>query len=837
MTFNEIRTDGKIRPIDIGNKNPEFSWNFCSENFSEQKSYKIIVRKDSDEGEIVWDSKIIEGNDCLFIKYDGNPLVSSTVYFVTVSLGLENGETIEGKTFFETALLSNDDWGGGFIGTTLNYVGNSSIVRKVYPIKEKSIKRVRAYVVGLGYHELFINGIKADDSLYNPSVSDYNKKLFYKTYDLTKLFKAGDNCFALELGYGWYGNKVARVKLFVEYEDGEIYTDVTASDGYWWVTGGAYETASIYGGEIYNANKWADKGLWKYADYKPYFNNGWMCALYQLAPSVPLVADYLEPIKVLDKYPLKNVKKINGNTSVYDFGANIAGRVRITVKGKKNSKIILKYAEDIKENGEANQLNLRSADAKDEYILKGEGEETFFQRFTYHGFRYVQIETVGKVKVLFATAEHIHNSVKQTGKFDCSNESLNALHQNVLRTEKNNLFSFMTDCPQRDERIPWLNDLTTRLYQNVHNFDMLALYKKTLEDIEETMDETGAVADTAPYIAGFRPADPVSASYLILGIFCYRYYGNKSVLYKHYDGFRKWVNCLINHMENGLLTLAYYSDWVLPNCYVEETPDKVFVSSVFLYWQMNMLSFIAGLIGNEKDKKEYKERAEELKQNINEKYYDKEKKAYIPERQGMIALSLGIGIVPEEDKDLAVKNLLDSIRAHGNHCACGNQSYRHLFYTLCEIGESKTAIDILTNKEYPGWGYMLESGATTMWERWEKEMQLEMHSFDHPMFTAFDGIFYRYFAGIQVEEDAFGCDKITISPAFNCGLEYVNCSFETVRGNIVSNWEKQGDEFKLIIEIPPTVKAKIQIDGYKAKETIEEVYTGGKYQFTFIACK
>ena len=832
MKIKNIKTENRLTPFDIGCKNPIFSWQFEEEEFENQSSYRIVVSSKPDMKGDMWDSGEVFEPNLTFAEYRGMPLKSFFVYYVTIVIRSEKGNVATADTYFETALLFDEDWHGRFIGTNLNYTGNSTIARKLISVKQKKVLRARAYVIGIGYHVVYWNGNRPSDEVLAPSVSDYFKKVYYKTYDITPYIREGQNCFAVEIGYGWYGNKTLKAEIRIEYEDGETDCEFTSSDAQWWITGGSYFTNSVYGGEVKNANLPFSDGAWKESKIKPYFDNGWMCALYQPAPETKIEADFLEPIRVCGRYVPQTVKRFSENTYIYDFGWNIAGWVTFSVVGEQNTRIVIDYAEDIKKDGDIDKINLRSATARDEYILCGEGEERYRPEFTFHGFRYVRVRIIGNADITDIAAEHVHTDLKKTGNFVCSDVTLNRLHEVVLQTELNNIQSLMTDCPQRDERVPWLNDLTSRIFQNVHNFDMRNMYRKTCDDISATMNADGAIADTAPYIIGYRPADPVSASYILMGILSYRYYGDVAVLKSHYGNYVKWVEYLQSRCENGLLTFSYYGDWVLPKIYESEVADNVFVSSIFLYWQYKLMAEAAKILGFSQDISRFEKRAEELKKRINAKYYDFSEKDYRSSVQGMLALALGIGIVPEEDREAVFEKLVRNINAHGNHSVCGNQSYRHMFYELCENGRTDLALDILRNKDYPGWGYMLECGATTLWERWEREIKTEMNSFDHPMFTGFDAIFYRYLGGIRINDEACACNAVTLSPEFSCGLNFVHCSLDTVRGEIRCDWERKNGTIDVKIKIPPTVTAKINFGKYKCREDISGQYGCGEYCFT-----
>lgn len=809
MKIENLKTDNKISPIGIDNRFPVFSWNFSPEGYSPQKSYRITVSCESFGKTDMWDSGNVESEESIGIIYEGKPLDSSCIYYVSLTVKGEDGTVISAYSTFETGLLREDDWKGTWAGTHANFQGNTTVVRKIFEIERKDIIRARAYVLGLGYHELFINGKKIGLDVLSPSMTDYCKRMLYKTYDITNFLQYGKNCIAVELGYGWYGRKVVKIQFFVEFSDHSKYENATAYDGTWWVGGGAYKNNSIYGGEILDGALLSQKKDWKDPNVDIYLDDDFMIAFFPFVESSLYRADTLEPIRVIKEYSPVSVKKAEEGRFIYDFGFNISGWVRIKVRGSQNDSITIKFAEELSENGDLNQVNLRSAKGKDIYVLSGKGVEEYIPRFTYHGFRYAEIFIQGNVKILEAFAQYVHMDLKQTGYFECSDPYLNRLHEIVLRTELNNIHSVMTDCPQRDERIAWLNDLTPRLYQNVLNFDVSAMLAKTAIDINDTQDEAGAIADTAPFIGGIRPADPVSVSYLLCGDNAYRYYGDKSVIQNNYSSYKNWVRFLLDHSEGYIPDYEYYGDWVVADCYAET--DKRYIAAVFLCWHLLLMKKFAKLLEKEEDFQYYSELCLASSESILKTFFDEKNMCFANDTQTANALASSLGLVKEEDKEHLLARIAEDIEKKGYHCTSGNQGYRPVFYELSDAGYLPLMLKVLKNPEYPGWGYMLANGATTIWERWEKTLKAEMHSHNHPMFTAFDGIFYRNLAGIRIAEDAFACDKIIIEPNFKTQISYVNCTFKTVRGAIVCNWKKHKNKVKIHIEIPPTVSAKLHI--------------------------
>lgn len=830
LKLAKFTTEYRENPLGIVTKTPRFTWQFAQETDEKQKAYSVTVKCGN---ETVWKSGKVECSQSVNIEYQGKPLQSTNIYDVAVTVYGEKGGEDKTSGTFEMAIMNENEWVGEWSGTNANFTGESTVVRHNFPLENKEIKRGRVYLIGLGYHELYINGEKIGDAYLAPSNADPTRSIYYNTYDITpKLNANAENTLALELGYGWFGKKTFLLQMFVEYTDGTRYEDRSTLTDKWWVGGGSIIRNSVFGGETHDNMYEAAIGRWKMPDYEPDWDRGWMFAFHQLKEVGVKRADNTDPIRACDSYLPKATWKI-GYDTVYDFGQNMAGWVKLTAKGKKGTKIVMRFAEVLRSDGSIEQLNLRTATQRDEIILNGDGEEVFEPKFTYHGFRYMQLAIIGEAEIVSAIAYHVHNDVKPTGFFECSDEKLNKLHKNVCMTELNNLHSIMTDCPQRDERIGWLNDLSSRIFQNINNFDLSRMLPKLLQDFADTQEADGTIADCAPYFAGTRPADPICASYILFGIKAYQYYGDKQTLADRYDGFKAWIDYLVkNHCtEDLILPLSYYGDWVVPDIYEDTRVSGDFMSTTYLFWQFNLMAHIANVLDKPEDVKYYNDLAAKIKKSINDKWFDKEKICYANDSQTANIVPVSLGIVDPKYKNALIKRVKDDCIAKGKHNTSGNQGYRHFFYEMADAGETQLLIDVLKNPDYPGWGHMLSKDATTIWERWETTIKLEMHSFNHPMFASFDGMFYHYLAGIKIDDDACACDKITIRPHVNNELTFVNCHLDTVRGRIVSSWVKDGDKTTLTLVVPHSTTAKLDFDGVMDGKEIKKgtLVGGGTY--------
>ena len=822
LKIKRLTTEYQENPLGIDQRQPQFAWSFENTE-TKQTAYRVLVSDNIEDIQNgvgnVWDSGKTQSGACLGVLFKGKPLQSAKEYFWKVYVQDDKGDWAESAVqTFEMGLLEEKDWKGPWTSMPIQYLGGSLRFRKTLDLpKDKRIKKARAYVCGLGYHEFYVNGKKIGNEVLNPSLTVYAKRVEYVTYNFTEQLEEDKaNVIAFELGNGWYGTRELRVQLYVYFEDGTVYEDHSAPVNGWWVTGSPLIDNSIYGGEVYDARLEEKYPLnWATRDYEPTLSNGWIFSIISnSAMHGALEAQYVDPIRVKAEYPPVSVVKKSNNVYVYDVGQNLAGWAKIKVCGTRGAKVTLKFAEDLTEDGYVNQLNLRSARCSDTYVLRGDGIEEYEPKFTYHGFRYVQAELQGEVEIKELVAKHVHSDVRLAGNFTCSNDMLNQLHKNAQITELNNLHSIMTDCPQRDERFGWLNDLSARLFQTVYNCGMERFFPKFIKDIAHTQQEDGAIADTAPFYTGGRPADPVCIASLLMGVFAYQYYGNKRICEEEYAGFKGWVECLLTRSKEYIMDYYWYADWVKPECYADVKTDGFYVSTVFLYWHLKMLVKLAEIVDNAEDVKVYGEHLQRAKESICHKYFNKETANFSTGSQTENALALWLGIVPEEYAQKVADNVYADVVKRGYHSTCGNVGYRPLFYVLSDYGYTDAVVKILVNPEYPGWGFMVKNGATTVWERWEKEMQNVMHSFNHPMFGSYDAWLYAYLGGIAVDEDAYGADKIHVKPYVPADVDYVDCSFETLRGKVVSQWKKQANgTVSYHIEIPPMTSATLVIEG------------------------
>lgn len=837
-----IKCEYQKNPVGIDTQHPQFCWQLKGPGNIVQKKYRIVVadsREIADEGVgNMWDSGWVDENVSVHIVYGGKKLVSRGIYYWNVSVQTHEDNTVKSETAkFEMGLMEEADWQAAWVGSPASKGGNSLLFRKLFDCNKK-LCRARVYICGLGLYELYINGQKAGRHVLDPAWTEYQKRVLYVTYDIMEYVKDGPNVIGVFLGNGWNGSCALLCQTELYYEDGSreiFYPGCHTSK--WLLSAGPIVQNSIYDGEIYDAR--LEKPGWNTPEYDCGIRYpqgyGWTAPYYIAGPAGKKAAQMLEPIEVVDTVKPKTVTCMGKGVYVVDMGQNMAGWARIRVSGAAGTEVTMRYAEVLYEDGAVNQENLRTAMARDVYILKGDGEEEYEPRFTYHGFRYVQVSGYpGRL-----TKDHIcgcvvRSAVEQTGHFESSSPLLNQIFSNILWTESSNLYGIPTDCPQRDERHGWLNDMTVRAEESIYNYNMSRFFPKWLNDIADTQSEAGAIADTAPFKWGYRPADPVSSSYLIIPWLLYLNYGDSRVIEQNYEGMKKWEEYLGTRSENGIVTYSYYGDWAGPadenvaqglgDGAVSRTTPGILMSTGYYYLNAVLLSKMAKVLGKTEDEQYFAELAEKVKHAFHEKFYNYEKGIYASGSQAANAFALYLGIVPGSCRKKVLDHLVKEIQDRGFHLSTGNLGTKYVLDVLAENGLADTAMNLITQTTYPSWGYMITKGATTIWERWEYATGGEMNSHNHPMFASVGAWFYKYLAGIQPDETAPGFGTCVIKPCIVQGVDWIKASLRTVKGDITVGWTKRANGVTLPISIPCGSNGKIYLAKSCLGRMVDSVY-------------
>lgn len=822
-------------PLGIDLRTPRFSWvvERDGRNFS-QSAYQIIVttEKNQKHGD-VWDTNKIDSAKTTNIKYAGKTLQSSQRYYWRVRWWDNSGLASEfsDAAFFETGLLDDENWKAKWISkaqlTAFN--ANKNIISPerteeivhvfaLYFRKEFSIAKpatsARIYVCGLGFYELSLNGKKIGDQVLAPAQTDYLKLATYNTFDITQLLKP-ENAIGAILGNGrnipHYGFDQPKLilQLLINYKNGE--QELIITDKTWKVSHGPITENGLYCGETWDSR--LEQPGWDMPDFE---EASWENSIEISGPK--LKAQLMQPIQVTGSLKPKTMISPQSGMFVFDFGQNFTGWARLQINKSNETTVTLRHAELINEDGSINTQPNQNAAATDRYILKKEAEKTLQPKFTQHGFRYIEMTGFPGVPTLESIeGKIVHTNVQRVGSFFCSNELINQIHNNVLWGLKSNLMSMPTDCPQRDER---LGDAQLAAEAAILNFDMAAFYSKFLDDIQLSQLENGSLPDVAPpYWRHLYPADPAwGTAYITIAWYLYFYYNETHILEKHYDFFKKYIDFLRKNADNSIQTkLGKYGDWCPPASIFPKKTPLALTSTWYYYFDVKLLAQIAAILEKKDDAGEYSELAFQIKNRFNEYFLNENQYAAIRvssfdkrPNQTSNMLPLFLNMAPEEKKQAVLKNLITSVvREHDCHVDTGIIGTKYLLDVLTENGYADIAFKVATQKSYPGWGYMISEGATTLWERWEKITSAGMNSHNHIMLGSIDAWFYKYVGGLSCVES--GWEKIRIKPMFYRDVNFASINFDSIRGKIHVSWQKTENAFNLTAHVPVGTTAEINL--------------------------
>ncbi|TFG15373.1 MAG: alpha-L-rhamnosidase [Promethearchaeota archaeon] len=849
-----LRCEYLNTPIELDTPNPRFTWLLAHEERAQyQTAYQILVSSkkkylQSDNGDL-WNTGKVESDEHINIVYKGEPLISNTIYYWKVKWWDKNGIVSDFSEIakFETAFLQQSDWKanwitreaftdkkqrkkfqyksgfGVFVGMVREYYG--IYVRKEFSL-DKKIKYARLYICGLGCYEVLINGNKVGDRILDPAWTDYKKIALYSTYDVSDSLRE-KNAIGVILGNSRFLDKFGFdfpkliVQLIIRYEDET--TEIICSDDTWKFSQGPILENGIYLGEKYDAR--LENPGWDYPNFNDsYWENAILCEGPKLASQI------MPPIRITKVLSPLNLYSNSPGSYIYDFGQNFTGFIRLKVSGPRGTEVKMRFAEIVDRNGNLNTATNRIASATDIYILKGEREETYEPHFTYHGFRYVEIidfpgvPTINNIEGLF-----IHTDVPKISDFYCSDILINQIHKNIIWGQLSNFMSIPTDCPQRDERHGWMGDAQLTVEEAIFNFDTVGFYTKYLNDIKYCQKENGALSDVVPPYWPFYPADPAwGTAYITIAWYLYWYYNDIRVLGDHYDNMKKYVDFLHrNTEENILYKFGKFGDWCPPGSIVSRKTPIEQVCTWYYYHDTLFLSKIAKVLGKDQDYIDLYQRSEEIKEAFNQKFL---KDSYVIPKHSLVdetisqtsnILPLFLNMVPEKKKKKVLSRLLHCIiEDHDYHVDTGIVGTRYLWDVLTENGHADVAYKIITQESYPGYGYMIREGATTLWERWEKLEGSGMNSHNHIMLGSVDTWFYKTLAGISSMKPCW--KKIRIKPYIPAELEYSSASLNSVKGIIHCSWEKDDNSLKMIVEIPIGSTSEIWIPINKNDIEIKE---------------
>jgi alpha-L-rhamnosidase len=547
-------------------------------------------------------------------------------------------------------------------------------------------------------------------------------------------------------------------------------------------------------------------------------------------PKDRLVAPQGVPVKAIQEIkPVKLLTTPKGET-VFDMGQNMVGWVRLKVQGKKGDQVTLKFAEVLDKEGNFYTDNLRSAKATNTYTLKGEGEETYEPRFTFFGFRFVKLENFpGTPAMDQITGVVIHSEMASTGNFSCSDPLINKLQQNIQWGQKGNFLDVPTDCPQRDERLGWTGDAQVFSMTAAFNFDVAAFYTKWMKDVAADQFPNGRVPHVIPDVLNGEGGSTAWADVAIIVPWTmYRIYGDRRILEVQYPSMKGWVDFMkeragADHLWTGD---NHFGDWLAfasdRSDYTGATTEKDLIATAYYCYSSTLLSKIAAILGNQEDATAYAALADKIKKAFNAEFVSPNGRL-VSHTQTAYALALAFDLLPVQLAPKAADYLAEDVKKF-KHLTTGFVGTPLLCETLSSHGYEDLAFMLLTRKEYPSWLYPVTQGATTIWERWDGQkpdgafQSVGMNSFNHYAYGAIGEWLYSYVGGIRIDIEKPGYQHIILSPHTGGGLTYVNTAFNSMYGEIQSNWKLEGDDFIYEVVIPANTSATVTLPQAKAEE-------------------
>ncbi len=743
------------------------------------------------------------------IEVSALPQNKNGEYFMALAeaeaLAPENGAVVTAIDADVESRLERHGWSPDSvrdgIKESLAGASHSPLMRKAFELP-KGVKRARAYVSGLGYYELYLNGKRVGDRVLDPANTVHHKRTLYSVYDVTHLLKQGKNAAGMMLGHGWWKDTCAAwLQLRVELSDGSVVTLQT--DETWRYAPGPIVAESFYHGETYDAR--LEVPQWSAAGFD---DAAWQAVQRFETPPARLAVQAMPPIRIAKTLKPKSIQTLPNGEKVVDFGQNMTGWIQMKVAGPAGTEVVLRHAELLYPDGSLNMENLRAAEATDRYILKGAESETYAPRFTQHGFRYAQIAGYpGELTPDKLLAQVVYTDFEETGRFDCSNKLYNTIRDISRWSILGNNMSMPTDCPQRDERQGWMGDAHLAAEASILNYDFAAYYEQWLRVIADSQSPEGFVPDTAPNIWGNPDGSPPWAiAYPLVVWYSWHYYQNKRVVEEHYDNIARWMATLEAKAKDGILEYCHYGDWVG----IEKTPMPPIGTGCY-YWTAAMLEDFARVLGKAGDQEKWAAKKAQIATAYNARFFNAEKGYYDEGTQFSQIFPLYLGIAQGPQAEAALKRLKSEImETRQGHLATGILGTKYLFDVLDDSGNADVAYTLSLKEDYPSWGYMIANGATTVWELWELKTDGGMNSHNHQMFGSILDWMHGRVAGIRKLPEP-GYRQFTIAPAIDGPLSHARAHLDTVRGRIESAWRKSGKGFELSVTVPPNTTARVLV--------------------------
>lgn len=852
LKVHELRCAYLQNPIGVDQTMPKLHWKLTSKQRSVmQTAYQILVSDDSlallqHQGN-TWKSGWITSSQSIQVAYAGKPLVSAKKYYWKIQVKDNKGNTSQWSEIasWRMGLLQKEDWKNAqwmayeILSDSSKIIpalhGNGKkewglgkdvlpLFRKSFAVSKK-VKEATLFVSGLGHFEMSLNGKKIGDHFLDPGWTQYSKHALYVGFDLTGILKNGENCLGAELGNGFYYQPRERYRkitgaygypkmicrLTIVYTDGS--SENIVSDGTWKTSPSPTYFSSIYGGEDYDANL-EQKG-WNKAGFE---DGNWETVKLTNGPA--LESQMAEPLKIMKTFSTVSVRSLGNQVLVYDLGQNMSGIPLIKVQGKKGDTIRIYTAELLHEDGTINQKATGSPSYYT-YVLKGNGIENWQPKFTYYGFRYVQIQRAvqpGEPNsrhlpvVLELKGLHTSNAAKSVGSFTSSNTLFNQTNQLIDWAIKSNMASVFTDCPHR-EKLGWLEEAHLVGASVKFEYDIASLCRKIVRDMQMAQTADGLIPDIAPeyvqFEKGFRDSPEWGSNAILLPWYLYQWYGDKQVLEESYEMMQRYLAYLDRKSNQDILSHGL-GDWYdlgpKPPGESQLTPKGVTATAIF-YHDIDIMTKVAQVLGKETDQYSYQLFGKGVKKAFNQAYFNETTGQYATGSQTANAMALYMNLVDSANRQAVLNNLFMDLTNKSYALSAGDIGYRYLLKVLDQAGRSDLIFAMNNRTDVPGYGYQLAHGATALTESWQA---LPNVSNNHFMLGHLMEWFYEGLGGISQTEDGVGFEHILIRPQVVGDLKQVTVNYQSIHGLIQTDWKKSID-FELNLQIPVNTRATVEI--------------------------
>ncbi|MFW2504156.1 family 78 glycoside hydrolase catalytic domain [Clostridium diolis] len=907
LEIKKLQCEYKTNPLTVDTKTPRFSWQLHSDRMNVyQDSWQIVVKK---EEEVVWDSGRQDSQKTYGLHYLGKALESKTEYCYVLTVWDNHGESATETGKFETVLLDRSEWNGKFIepdklpsleenpleiakGKWMEFVMKMMNGEKAEPIDldklmetfspqpyhpavmmykkfalKGQIQKARLYMTAHGIYEFQINGECTSDVQLAPEFTSYDKLLKYQVYDVTDSLVKGENAIGVTIADGWYKGKVATGKgndygdnlallmeLHVTYADGSKEC-ICSDEKFLYSYEGTVRYADLFTGEKQDARMKIehfacvdmDTSKWKSINVMDYgYEN--------------LEVQENEPIRAVKELDVKEIMITPQGDTVIDFGQNFAGHIKVVMQGEAGTEVTFEHTEELDKDGNfIYPFSNTTREQKDIYILSGNGEEVFEPRFTYHGFRYVRIKVLeGSWKKEQFKGVVISSDNEITGDFQCSNEKLNRLQQNVIWSQRSNTIGIPTDCPTR-EKAGWTGDVVVYGKTACFNQNMYKFFEEWLKSVRAEQLPDGQVLNTVPMIKSYINMSMVASlgwgdAVVTLPWELYQIYGDKQILEENYEAMSAWINFVEKtayeqlppeasemsgrHLENQhylINTGFHFGDWLVPSVVnadgFADGPASSFltgytVSTALFASITDIMKEVNELIGYHDKAEYYNNLGRRIREAFEEEYLMDDGKLK-NDLQGLYVVALQMNMVKNEKRELLLNRLTKLVEDNNNCMDTGFMSVPHILDVFSENGKKDMAYKLLYQNKCPSWLYQVEHGATTMWESWnaiKPDGKRDGCSFNHYAFGCVGNWIYRNILGIR--NTGIGFEEISICPDFECGLEWAKGYYDCVNGRISIDWRLEGSKAIVEVEVPVNVTAQLKI-GDQLKKV-----GSGNYKFT-----